>query len=227
MITVASHPEEPESKHWAAYRLTPNAATFGELLTNATDAEKPSLLSAMQRLFFETEQWRIAQHLAVLLSGDENRARGWPADQLLASYFAIYARSLSDEHPMALLVEARLHWLRRLAGAAAYDLERIRELHVIPPSLAFDRECETLLASTYAYQSRIEEAWAIVQRGIAGHAARDQLIASAAATDPLFGEIADHALKVGTYLSEHNVNKLVGHYRRRLHRILRRRCEQI
>jgi hypothetical protein len=84
------------------------------------------LVVAIERLFFEKGDWRVAQH-AALLHVDRFEPRTDRADLVRALCFAEYACLGSKNDPRAQLVMGRINWERRLPLAVFYDVQTARE----------------------------------------------------------------------------------------------------
>jgi len=105
------------SVEWAAYSAMPAAKQLNGLLA-ITERSRALLVQAIAELFYEHENWRVAQH-AALLHLDPLSAT---PDLVKALCFADKACRLSLQDSRARLTMARLNWARRLPLAVLSDV---------------------------------------------------------------------------------------------------------
>jgi len=220
---------EPALKEWRDYRQAPGPSTFGPLVGVIKDeGDMRAIQIAMQRLYWESEDWKVAQHLAMLLSGSKAHFAKWPSDQLLASYFAAYARANSSNSPLAHLVEARIFWERRLCPAALHNLARMAKApHFEQLRNQILVEYWTLHALCNAYLGWPDEAWKTMR----GHLTNEaetlfQLLWSLDAGNPILDELTPMLRPLMDDLIPQHLALLRKHWQLRLLNILRHDRDQ-
>jgi hypothetical protein len=112
-----------ETSQWLAYRLAPSGVLLAELLTSVDENHRFDLVESMENLFHETKNWRIAQHIALVLL-DRFEPHTGRRDLVKAFYYANRACNLSEQDPRARATRASIIWDRRVAGGVLHDTER-------------------------------------------------------------------------------------------------------
>lgn len=110
---------------WAAYVSEPLGAALAPLLAAARQQHNSELVEELERLFNRTKNWRVAQHLAMILIG-KFEGLDEAQDELKALYYAITAQRMSKDDPRASLVLGRVNWQRRLPLAVLHDVDTAR-----------------------------------------------------------------------------------------------------
>ncbi len=110
---------------WASYVAAPSGPALASLVKRTDLQARHLLIQAVETLFFEQENWRVAQH-AALLHLDRFEPHTECVDLVKALCFAGYACTLSNEDPRARLVMGRVSWERRLPLAVFHDVEVAR-----------------------------------------------------------------------------------------------------
>ena len=104
---------------WATYRDAPSPKTLTSLQEALRQIGRvDALVPGLRKEFVETGQWKIAQHLALLL---ENQGYS-----VHAMYFARQAVHRSAGDPIARLMVAKVVWMRRLPTAVFYETDILR-----------------------------------------------------------------------------------------------------
>jgi len=117
---------------WELYQRDPSQG-LPVLLRTVPVEGREGLLVALEDLFFSGQNWRVAQHLA-LLHLDRLKPYCERIDTVRANYFAERACGLSDHDPRAQLALARVHWERRLSWAVLHDISTtLEKLPAIQP----------------------------------------------------------------------------------------------
>jgi len=110
---------------WLSYAATPSGPGLAALIARTPLEERGSLVDVIEVLFFEREDWRVAQHTA-MLHLDRFEPHSQQADLVKALCFAEYACLRSKDDPRARLVMGRVSWERRLPLAVFHDVETAR-----------------------------------------------------------------------------------------------------
>jgi len=110
---------------WLSYAAAPTALGLGRLVAGTRLQDRASLVHALESLFFERGDWRVAQH-AALLHLDPFEPHTNQGDLVKALCFAEYACSVSKDDPRARLIMGRVSWERRLPLAVLHDVETAR-----------------------------------------------------------------------------------------------------
>jgi hypothetical protein len=113
---------EPE---WLSYAAAPSGSALAALIAMTPPESRVTLLEAVERLFFQRGEWRVALH-AGLLHLDRFEPPAGHTDLVKALYFADQACTLSGNDPRARLAMGRVNWERRLPLAVYYDVETAR-----------------------------------------------------------------------------------------------------
>jgi len=124
---------------WVTYRDVPSGRTLA-CLQNALKGigRIDALVSGLHRIFIETGQWKIAQHLALIFENQDYSVH--------AMYFAHKACILSGGDPLARLMLAKVVWMRRLPLAVLYETTIAR----LQARRTKDRRLRRLLQTTIA-----------------------------------------------------------------------------
>ncbi len=130
---------------WLAYAAAPSGPALGELVAATPGSDRTALLRSVEDFFFESENWRVAQH-AALLHLDRFEPRTEHTDLVKAFYFADHACRGSDNDPRARIMMARVNWERRLPLAVFYDVATARAGETRLRSETNDRVARTVLA---------------------------------------------------------------------------------
>jgi hypothetical protein len=98
---------------WAAYRDAPSPQTLSGLRKALIQVGQiDAMLPSLHKLFIETGNWKIAQHIALLFEARDCSVH--------AMYFAHQAVLRSGGDPLARLMVAKVTWMRRLPMAVFY-----------------------------------------------------------------------------------------------------------
>jgi hypothetical protein len=102
-----------------AYKAAPSQETLGAMVLALNGVRRgDAMLPVLHRLFLDTGQWKIAQHLALALHEKDYAVH--------AMYFAHVAGGLSGGDPFTRLIKAKVLWLRRLPNAVVYETAILR-----------------------------------------------------------------------------------------------------
>lgn len=110
---------------WLAYAATPTGTGLAALIARTPLAQRGALVEAIETLFFERGDWRVAQH-AAMLHLDRFEPRTEQPDLVKALCFADHACLISKDDPRARLMLAAVSWERRLPLAILHDVEVVR-----------------------------------------------------------------------------------------------------
>jgi hypothetical protein len=140
---------DPQSlPEWKSYKDDPTGETLAALnLALAKVGQSSVLASVLHRLFIEDGNWKVAQHLALLLEQS-----GYAVH---AMYFAHRARQLSGGDVFARMLFAKILWIRRLPTAILYETTvlrvQVRRLRDRARRRILQREIAELNVQAFAY----------------------------------------------------------------------------
>lgn len=123
-MSASTPPKVEATPEWFAYEAAPTGPKLGALLAVFPLPSRTTLVEAIEQLFFDRQDWRVAQH-AAMLHLDRFEPHAEQPDLVKALCFAEYACSLSNDDPRARLAMGRVNWERRLALGVLFDVERV------------------------------------------------------------------------------------------------------